>query len=338
MLMEEKITLAHGSGGKASHDLIEKLFVTTFGNRHLLALEDCAVLLAGRDRIAFSTDSFVVDPIFFPGGDIGSLAVHGTVNDLAMRGAKPLYLSVAMIIEEGFPYRDLETIVGSLKTGADKAGVEIVAGDTKVVQSGKADKIFINTTGIGLLDEEINIAAGNGQPGDMIILSGTMADHGTTILCQREGLQIQGEFKSDSAPLNHMVAAMIREAGKAIHVLRDPTRGGVGTTLNELSLSSGVGISIRERDLPVRADVRGACELLGLDPIYLANEGKLLAFVSADTAESLLAVMQQMEYGENACIIGEVVADHPGQVVMQTRIGSHRIVDMLHGEPLPRIC
>ncbi len=336
--MDDKITLAHGSGGRASHELIEKLFVATFGNRQLTALEDSAVLQAGQEKIAFSTDSFVVDPIFFPGGDIGSLAIHGTVNDLAMRGAKPLYLSVAMIIEEGFPFKDLETIVRSLYAGAQKAGIEIVAGDTKVVQAGKADKIFINTTGIGLLDGKLDISARNGKPGDMIILSGTMADHGTTILCQREGLQIQGGFKSDSAPLNHMVAAMIREAGKAVHVLRDPTRGGVGTTLNELALSSGVGIRIRETDLPVRDDVKGACELLGLDPLYLANEGKLLAFVEADAADNLLAVMQQMEYGENSCIIGEVVADHPGQVVLQTNIGASRIVDMLHGEPLPRIC
>jgi len=243
-----------------------------------------------------------------------------------------------MIIEEGFSCKDLETIVRSLKNGATKAGVEIVAGDTKVVQAGKADRIFINTTGIGLLEGDFDISAKNGRPGDMIILSGTMADHGTTILCQREGLQIQGGFKSDSAPLNHMVAAMIREAGRAVHVLRDPTRGGVGTTLNELALSSGVGIRIRELDLPVRDDVRGACELLGLDPLYLANEGKLLAFVEAEAAENLLAVMQQTEYGENSCIIGEVVAEHPGQVVLQTGIGSTRIVDMLHGEPLPRIC
>jgi hydrogenase expression/formation protein HypE len=336
--MPEKISLMHGSGGKASHELIEKLFVATFGSKVLDAMEDSAVLQAGRERIAFSTDSFVVDPIFFPGGDIGSLAIHGTVNDLAMRGAKPLYLSVGMIIEEGFAYKDLETIVRSLKAGADKAGVEIVAGDTKVVQAGKADKIFINTTGIGLLDRETDISARNGRPGDRIILSGTMADHGTTILCQREGLQIQGGFVSDSAPLNHMVAAMIREAGQAIHVLRDPTRGGVGTTLNELAQASGVGIRIRETDLPVRDDVKGACELLGLEPLYLANEGKLLAFVDPGSSEDLLAVMQKMEYGENACIIGEVVADHPGQVVLQTSIGSSRIVDMLHGEPLPRIC
>ncbi|MBW2471308.1 MAG: hydrogenase expression/formation protein HypE [Deltaproteobacteria bacterium] len=336
--MSEKITLSHGSGGRASHDLIEKLFVASFGSKSLGDLEDSAVIQAGREKIAFSTDSFVVDPIFFPGGDIGSLAVHGTVNDLAMRGARPLYLSVGMIIEEGFAYKDLETIVRSLKDGTDKAGVEIVAGDTKVVQSGKADRIFINTTGIGLLDMEFDISARNGRPGDTIILSGTMADHGATILCQREGLLIEGGFTSDSAPLNHMVAAMLKKAGKSVHVLRDPTRGGVGTTLNELAMSSGVGIRIHEKGLPIRDDVRGACELLGLDPLYLANEGKLLAFVAPEAAESLLAVMQQMEFGENACIIGEVTADHPGQVVLETIIGSARIIDMLHGEPLPRIC
>jgi len=336
--MAEKITLAHGSGGKASHDLIENLFVSVFGGKPLVAMEDSAVLKAGSATIAFSTDSFVVDPIFFPGGDIGSLAIHGTVNDIAMRGAKPLYISVGMIIEEGFAYRDLETIVKSLKQGADKAGVTIVAGDTKVVQAGKADKIFINTTGIGLLAGNCDISAKNGRPGDVIILSGTMADHGATILCQREGLQIQGDFKSDSAPLNHLVSAMIREAGDALHVLRDPTRGGVGTTLNELAGTSGVGIRIREADLPVRGDVLGACELLGLDPLYLANEGKLLAFVAPKAAEAVLAVMRSMEYGENSCIIGEVVADHPGKVVLETIIGSSRMVDMLHGEPLPRIC
>jgi hydrogenase expression/formation protein HypE len=336
--MAEKITLAHGSGGKASHELIEKLFVAGFGSKSVTALEDSAILKAGGATIAFSTDSFVVDPIFFPGGDIGSLAIHGTVNDLAMRGAKPLYLSVGMIIEEGFALKDLEIIVRSLKGGGDKAGVEIVTGDTKVVQSGKADKIFINTTGIGLLEKEVDISAENARTGDKIILSGTMADHGATILCQREGLHIEGGFKSDSAPLNHMVDAMIKEGGDSIHVLRDPTRGGVGTTLNEIAGSSNVGIRIQEAVLPVRDDVRGACELLGLDPIYLANEGKLLAFVAPDAAERVLAVMKKMEYGENSCIIGEVLAEHPGQVVLETIIGSARIVDMLHGEPLPRIC
>jgi len=336
--MTGKITLAHGSGGKASHELIEKLFVAGFGGKSLAAMEDSAVLKAGNATIAFSTDSFVVDPIFFPGGDIGSLAIHGTVNDLAMRGAKPLYLSVGMIIEEGFALKDLEIIVRSLKNGADRAGVEIVTGDTKVVQAGKADKIFINTTGIGLLEKELNISAGNGQTGDKVILSGTMADHGATILCQREGLQIEGGFKSDSAPLNHMVDAMIKEGGESIHVLRDPTRGGVGTTLNELAGSSNVGIRIKEATLPVRDDVKGACELLGLDPLYLANEGKLLAFVAPEAAARVLAIMKRMEYGENSCIIGDLVADHQGQVVLETIIGSARMVDMLHGEPLPRIC
>ena len=336
--MAEKITLAHGSGGKASLELIENLFVAAFGGKPLAAMEDSALLKAGSETIAFSTDSFVVDPIFFPGGNIGSLAIHGTVNDIAMRGAKPLYISVGMIIEEGLAYKDLETIVKSLKQGADEAGVSIVAGDTKVVQAGKADKIFINTTGIGLLEKNYDISAKNGRPGDTIILSGTMADHGATILCQREGLQIQGDFKSDSAPLNHLVAAMIKEAGDAVHVLRDPTRGGVGTTLNELAGSSGVGIRIREEALPVRGDVRGACELLGLDPLYLANEGKLLAFVAPEAAQDILAVMRKTAFGENSCIIGEVVADHPGKVVLETIIGSARMVDMLHGEPLPRIC
>jgi hydrogenase expression/formation protein HypE len=218
--MEERISLAHGSGGRASHELIEKLFVATFGSKPLLPMEDCAILETGKERLAFTTDSFVVDPIFFPGGDIGKLAIHGTVNDLAMRGSKPVFLSVGMILEEGFPVKDLEKIVWSLKQGADDAGVEIVTGDTKVVQSGKADKIFINTTGIGLFEHDIDISAQNGKPGDQIILSGTMADHGATILCQREGLQISGKFKSDSAPLNYMVAAMLDKYAKDIHVLR----------------------------------------------------------------------------------------------------------------------
>ena len=336
--MEERITLAHGSGGRASHELIEKMFVATFGSAALLPMEDCAVLKAGGEQLAFTTDSFVVDPIFFPGGDIGKLAIHGTVNDLAMRGSRPKFLSVGMIIEEGFPIRDLEKIVQSLKQGADHAGVEIVAGDTKVVQSGKADKIFINTTGIGLFDHRVDISAQNGRPGDQVILSGTMADHGATILCQREGLQISGDFKSDTAPLNHMVAEMLQQHASSIHVLRDPTRGGVGTTLNELALSSSVGIRIREKDLPVRGDVQGACELLGLDPLYLANEGKLLAFVEKSAAAAVLELIRKQDYGEKGCIIGEVVGDHPGQVVMETSIGASRIVDMLHGEPLPRIC
>lgn len=336
--MAEKITLAHGSGGKASHNLVKELFIDCFGGAALTPMEDCAVVAIAAGRIAMSTDSFVVDPIFFPGGDIGSLAVHGTVNDVAMRGARPRFISVAMILEEGFPIDDLRRIVGSIKSAADEAGVEVIAGDTKVVPVGKADRIFINTTGIGVFDREVDIAGGNGRPGDRIILSGTMADHGATIMCQREGLRISGAFQSDSAPLNHMVEALLESVGNAVHVMRDPTRGGVGTTLNELAMASGVGISIHEALLPVREDVRGACELLGLDPIYLANEGKLLAFVAPEAVETALAVMQQNPYGREARVIGELVPEHPGQVVLKTAIGGRRIVDMLHGEPLPRIC
>ncbi|OGQ96443.1 MAG: hydrogenase expression/formation protein HypE [Deltaproteobacteria bacterium RIFOXYD12_FULL_57_12] len=336
--MAEKVTLAQGSGGQDTHDLVRGLFVESFGGATLRAMEDSALLAIGNVRLTFSTDSFVVDPIFFPGGDIGSLAVHGTVNDLAMRGARPLYLSLGLILEEGFPLADLRRIVKSIKTAADQSGVEIVAGDTKVVPAGKADRIFINTAGLGILEADVDIAAGNGRPGDKIILSGTMADHGATIICQQEGLQIHGEFKSDSAPLHRMVAAMLAAAGRGVHVLRDPTRGGVGTTLNELAAASGVGIRIVEADLPVREDVRGACELLGLDPLYLANEGKLLALVAPEQADIVLAAIRQDPLGSRACIIGEAVADHPGQVVLETAVGGRRLVDMLHGEALPRIC
>lgn len=336
--MSGKITLAHGSGGRASHELIKDMFVAAFGGKDLPAMEDCALLRVESGRLAFSTDSFVVDPLFFPGGDIGSLSVHGTVNDLAMRGARPLYLSLGLILEEGFPLDDLRKIVGSIKKSAEEAGVAIVTGDTKVVQAGKADKIFINTAGIGILEHDLDISGVNGRAGDKIILSGTMADHGATILCQREGLRIGGDFMSDSAPLNGLVSQMLKKTGGAVRVLRDPTRGGVGTTLNELALSSGVGVRIFEQSLPIRGEVRGACELLGLDPLYLANEGKLLAFVDPLRAEEVLAVMRGHQYGRQAVIIGEAVAEHPGRVVLETAIGGSRVVDMLHGEPLPRIC
>jgi len=338
MTMADRITLAHGSGGRASHRLTRDLFVACFGGDILASLEDCALLTLESGRIVVSTDSFVVEPIFFPGGDIGSLAVHGTVNDLAMRGGRPLYLTVGMIIEEGFAIRELEIIVRSMKASCDRAGVAIVAGDTKVVPRGKADRIFINTTGIGVVAEGVDIAGGNGRPGDRIILSGTMADHGATILCQREGLAISGAFQSDSAPLNLLVARMLKAAPGGVRVLRDPTRGGVGTTLNELALASGVGVRIRELDLPVRDDVRGACELLGIDPLYLANEGKLLAFVAPEHGEAVLAAMRDDPLGREARIIGEAVADHAGLVVLETAVGGNRVVDMLHGEALPRIC
>ena len=337
-MAQKTITIDHGSGGKASHELIETLFLKYLDNEVLHPLEDSALIALGAERLAFSTDSYVVDPIFFPGGNIGDLAVNGTVNDLAMRGARPLYLSVGLILEEGFPLADLEIITRTMQERAAEAGVRIVAGDTKVVPAGKADKIFINTSGIGVVDSEINISATGGRPGDQILVSGTCGDHGVTVLCQREGLQISGGFQTDSRPLNQLVAAMLARAGAGIHVLRDPTRGGVATTLCELALASRVGVRIRESDLPVRDDVRGACELLGLDPLYLANEGKLLAFVAPEHSEELLAVLHQSPYGRDSRVIGEVVAEHPGQVVLETAIGTERILDMLYGVPLPRIC
>jgi len=279
----------------------------------------------------------VVDPIFFPGGSIGDLAINGTVNDVAMCGATPMYLSVGMIIEEGFAMADLERVAADMGRAARLAGVTVVTGDTKVVPKGAADKIFINTSGIGVVDENVNVSGANGRPGDAVILSGTMADHGMTILTQRQGLAFESDIKSDSAPLNHMVADILG-TGCNIHVLRDPTRGGVGTILNEIADKSKAGIRIYEDRLPVRPSVSGICELLGFDPLYVANEGKLLAFVPADQADQVLAAIQQSPYGKDACIIGEVIDDHPGRVFMRTRIGGERIVDMLTGEQLPRIC
>jgi hydrogenase expression/formation protein HypE len=278
-----------------------------------------------------------VDPIFFPGGNIGDLAINGTVNDLAMCGAKPLFLSVGLILEEGFPLEDLEAIVREMGRAAQKAGVAVVTGDTKVVPKGTADKIFINTSGIGVVRQEINVSGDNAQPGDKIIVSGTIADHGVTILTQREGLTFDAAIQSDSAALNHLVEKMLT-AFPNIHVLRDPTRGGVGTTLNEIAESSTVGIRIQEAAVPVKAAVAGVCELLGFDPLYVANEGKLLAFVPPEETEALLTLIKADPLGMDACIIGGVVADHPGKVFMETRIGGSRIVDMLTGEQLPRIC
>ena len=337
-MKEKTVSLDHGSGGRASHSLIEQLFRAAFDNAILNPLEDSAVVEATGTRLAFSTDSYVVDPIFFAGGNIGELAVNGTINDLAMRGARPLYLSAAMIIEEGLPMADLETIVHSMKKAADAAGVQIVTGDTKVVPRGKADKIFINTAGIGVVEAEHNISGTGARPGDIVLLSGTMADHGVTILCSQQGLNISGSFKSDTAPLNRMCDRLLAEIGKDLHVLRDPTRGGVATTLNEIAASSGAGIVVDEEHLPVKNDVRGACELLGLDPLYLANEGKLLAFVAPATADRALAALQACPDGSEACRIGTVVESHPGKVFLKTTLGSMRLIDMLHGHPLPRIC
>ncbi len=333
----DKILLDHGSGGKMSHRLISDVMVPYFDNPILSRLNDGAVFDIQGKRLAFSTDSYVVDPIFFPGGNIGDLAVNGTVNDIAMCGATPLYLSIGLIMEEGLPLEDLNLILQSIKDAAERAEVSIVTGDTKVVPKGAAEKIFINTSGIGTIPEEVDICGSNAKPGDQIMISGTIADHGVAVLTQREGLTFRSSIESDTAPLNHMVARMLSKTNH-IHVLRDPTRGGVATTLNEIALGSGVGIRLHEDKIPVKDEVKGICELLGMDPLYLANEGILLAFVKADLADEVLTVIKEEDIGNDACIVGEVVSEFPGQVFMETHIGGTRIVDMLSGNPLPRIC
>ena len=334
--MEDKILLAHGSGGKLAHELVEKSFVKAFANPFLAKLDDSAVIdLSG--RLAFTTDSYVVSPIFFPGGDIGKLAVCGTVNDLAMSGAKPLYLSLAFIIEEGLPQGELNQIVESAQKAAQEAGVQIVTGDTKVVHRGSADKLFINTAGVGIIAEGVDISGSNARPGDKVILSGTIGDHGIAVLSQREGLSFSTQLESDCAPLGSLVAEMLA-AGPNIHCLRDPTRGGLATSLNELAKQSKVGIRIEEEKIPVREEVLAACEMLGFDPLYIANEGKLVAIVPAEDAGKVLKAIRGNHYGKSAAIIGEVRGEHPGRVVMKTCLGASRIVDMLVGDLLPRIC
>ena len=336
MIVEDKILLAHGSGGKLAHDLITKNFVSALYNPLLAQMDDSAVFDV-KHRLAFTTDSYVVNPIFFPGGNIGKLAICGTVNDLAMSGARPLYLSLAFIIEEGLPLNDLKQIVDFIKITADEAGVKIVTGDTKVVNRGSADRLFINTSGIGVIPEGVNISDSNAHPGDKVILSGTIGDHGIAVLSKREGISFSTKLESDCAPLAGLVADMLK-ASRNIHSLRDPTRGGLATTLNELAEQSKVGISIEETKIPVRDEVMGACEMLGFDPLYVANEGKLVAIVAARDAEKIIKAMKKHRYGKNAEIIGEVIAEHPGRVVMKTVLGSSRIVDMLVGDLLPRIC
>ncbi len=336
-MKNDKILLDHGSGGKISHHLTMDMMLPVFDNPILAQLNDGAIFELNGLRLAFSTDSYTVDPIFFPGGNIGDLAINGTVNDIAMCGGNPQYLSVGLIIEEGFAVAELERIITEMGAAADRAGVTVVTGDTKVVPRGAVDKIFINTSGIGVIEKKINVASHRAAVGDRIILSGSMADHGITVLTQREGLSFDSALTSDSAPLNHMVRDMFA-AGDGIHVLRDPTRGGVGTALNEIAEKSRVGLKIYENAIPVKNQVTAACELLGFDPLYLANEGKLLAFVAAEQAETVLQAVKADPYGKDAAIIGEVVAEHPGRVIMQTRIGGSRIVDMLAGEQLPRIC
>ena len=333
----DKISLDHGSGGKISHSLTTDLLLPVFNNPILADLHDGAIFEINGQRLAFSTDSYTVDPIFFPGGNIGDLAINGTVNDISMCGARPLYLSVGLIIEEGFAVKDLEKIVKQMGLAAGKAGVTVVTGDTKVVPRGAVDKIFINTSGIGVIDAGVQVGSTRARDGDIIILSGTIADHGVTILTQREGLTFDSSVASDSAPLNQMVANMFI-ASKDIHVLRDPTRGGLGTALNEIAEKSAVGIRIYEEKIPLKNEVAGICELLGFDPLYLANEGKLMAFVASDAADAVLDAIRSSPFGKDAAVIGEVAPDHPAQVIMQTRIGGQRIVDMLTGEQLPRIC
>jgi hydrogenase expression/formation protein HypE len=352
-MSDDVILLAHGSGGRLSHDLVEELFVRYFDNPTLLQLDDSAVIQMSNvkyaippaqhptamPRLAFSTDSYVVSPLVFPGGDIGKLAVCGTVNDLSMSGARPLWLSAGFIIEEGLSRAELERLVASMAATADQAGVQVVTGDTKVVDRGSADKLFINTAGVGLIPPGVTIAGDQAQPGDLILLSGTIGDHGMTIMTQREGLRFDSSLESDCAPLNGLVARLLAALPPGtLHCLRDPTRGGLATALNELAARSAVGIELEETALPVREAVRAACELLGLDPLFVANEGKLVAIMAPEAAEPALAAMQAHEYGAGATIIGHVTEAHPRRVVLRTALGSRRVVDMLVGEQLPRIC
>jgi len=336
ILKTDKILLSHGSGGKASHELISELFLPAFDNPFLNQLNDQALLEVGDLRIAYTTDSYVIDPIFFPGGDIGKLSVYGTINDLAMCGATPLYISAGFIIEEGFSIDELRKVVYSMKQASDLTGVKIVTGDTKVVNKGHADKIFINTSGFGLVDKDVNISVNRAKVGDKIIISGSIGDHGIAVLSKREGLYFDSPIESDCAPLSDLVKEML-SVTKCIHCLRDPTRGGLATTLNEIAQQSGVGIMIEETKIPIKEAVKAACEFLGYDPLYVANEGKLVAVVPEEYSLEIVSKMRDNKYAVDAQIIGEVVSE-PKRVILKTSIGSVRIVDMLSGELLPRIC
>lgn len=332
-----EIVLGHGGGGQLSAELVKHLFVPAFQNDHLALLADAAVLNIGDQRLAFTTDSFVVRPLFFPGGCIGDLAINGTVNDLAMSGATPLYLSAGFIIEEGFPIESLAAITNAMSRAAKRAGVQVVAGDTKIVEKGHGDGCYINTTGIGVVAEGLQIAPDRAQPGDAVILSGTIGDHGMAVMSVREGLEFEAPISSDSAPLNELVQEMLAVCPE-IRTLRDPTRGGLASTLNEIAASSSVGIMIDDQAIPIDQVVASACEILGLDPLFVANEGKLVSIVPAEAAEATLAVVRRHDLGKNAAIIGHVTADHPGRVVSKTEIGATRVITMQIGEQLPRIC
>ncbi len=332
------IQLAHGSGGRLTAGLIEGIFLKAFDNPALNKLNDQAVVEIGGAKIAFTTDSFVVDPIFFPGGDIGDLAVNGTINDLCMCGAKPMFLSAGLIIEEGLPIEDLQRIVDSMQRAAAAAGIQIVTGDTKVVDKGKGDKIFVNTSGIGVVEHDFAVSADNLRPGDVLIINGTIADHGMAILSRREGLSFESTIKSDTAALNSLVDLIIQTAGSTIRAMRDPTRGGVAATLNEFASASRVSIRLQEDTIPILPAVAGACELLGLDPLYVANEGKLIAAIEESAVRDVVKAMRGHPLGRETTIIGRVEADHAGRVTIKTRLGTERIIDMPTGEQLPRIC
>ena len=334
--MEDRIVLAHGSGGKLSHELIEKYLLNMLGNPLLCKLDDSATF-ACNGRIAFTTDSYVVHPIFFPGGDIGKLSVCGTVNDLSMAGAVPKYISLSLIIEEGFPLDQFNKIIGSIRDTAEDAGVKVITGDTKVVNRGSVDKLFINTSGIGIIPESLSISASQARVGDKLILSGPLGEHGIAVISQREGLNFGTSIQSDCAPLNKLVADMLK-VSKEIHCLRDPTRGGLASILNEFAHRSNVGIRIWENAIPVNDHVQAACELLGFDPLYVANEGKLIAVVSCQDAEKILTAMHSNKYGVRSAIIGEIIPEHPGLAEMVTLLGTSRLIPMLAGELLPRIC
>jgi hydrogenase expression/formation protein HypE len=336
-LKEERITLSHGSGGKATQTLIEAVFLEAFANPLLAPLEDGAVLTALGGRLAFTTDSYVVSPLFFPGGDIGDLAVNGTVNDLAVSGARPLWLSAGFILEEGFPVADLERIVGSMAAAAEQAGVQIVTGDTKVVQRGKADGCYVNTAGVGVIERPGELGVATARPGDVVIVSGPVGEHGITIMLARGELDIESEVTSDTAPLNGLVERLL-DAAPGVRGLRDATRGGVATICNEVARAAGVAVVLEEEAVPVRPDVRGACELLGIDPLYVACEGRLVAVVDGDQVEAAMAALRSHPLGEGAAVIGRVRDDPPGLVLLKTSFGGTRIVDLLVGDPLPRIC
>lgn len=338
LIHSEQIVMGHGAGGRMSHQLIQKAFMSAFDNPALNAGDDAARLESNlHANLAISTDAHVVFPLFFPGGDIGKLAVCGTVNDVAMLGANPLYLTAGFILEEGLPIETLQRVVASMKSAADEAGVQIVAGDTKVVQKGKADGMYITTAGVGVIRAGVNIGGAQAKVGDVIILSGSIGDHGIAVLGARGELGFQSSLQSDVAPLNHLIDVMLN-ASSNVHVLRDPTRGGLATTLNEIATQSNVGILLKEETIPVHPEVAAACEMLGFDPLYVANEGKLVTMIAREDAELVLKAMRSTRYGEDAVIIGEVTADSRGRVLLKTTLGSTRIVDMLAGEMLPRIC